>query len=107
MKRWIKWLVAAPVLVWIAAGAGRGQHGDGPGLERSAALGLAAKVRLRPVLMTTLAMIFGRAPLAFAPTDCYRDDLAQWFRRKFSGKAPAAGTDQPDDLRQDGSVRAV
>jgi HAE1 family hydrophobic/amphiphilic exporter-1 len=35
------------------------------GMERGAALLRAAEIRLRPILMTTLAMIFGMAPLAF------------------------------------------
>ena len=46
---------------------GDGTH-DAP-LGRTEALLLAAKVRLRPILMTTLAMVFGMIPLAFSVSE--------------------------------------
>ncbi len=55
----------AILLVDFAIRARSGIDG-GPTMNREEALLLAAKVRLRPIFMTTLAMVFGMVPLAFA-----------------------------------------
>jgi HAE1 family hydrophobic/amphiphilic exporter-1 len=55
----------AILLVDFAIRSREGENGAPP-MERSEALLHAAQVRLRPILMTTLAMIFGMVPLAFA-----------------------------------------
>ncbi len=63
----------AILLVDFANRARAGEHGDsgrgGTPLPVNEALLLAARVRLRPILMTTLAMVFGMVPLAFALTE--------------------------------------
>jgi HAE1 family hydrophobic/amphiphilic exporter-1 len=55
----------AILLVDFAIRSRAGDHGEPP-RGREDALLHAAQVRLRPILMTTLAMIFGMVPLAFA-----------------------------------------
>ena len=59
----------AILLIDFAIRSREGQHGNGidqAPMGREEALLHAAKVRLRPILMTTLAMVFGMVPLAFA-----------------------------------------
>ena len=55
----------AILLIDFAIRSRNGDHGEAP-MAREAALLHAARVRLRPILMTTLAMVFGMVPLAFA-----------------------------------------
>jgi HAE1 family hydrophobic/amphiphilic exporter-1 len=62
----------AILLVDFAIRAREGEHGhgvDNEPMDRETALLRAAHVRLRPILMTTLAMIFGMVPLAFAVSE--------------------------------------
>ncbi|MCV2348652.1 efflux RND transporter permease subunit [Paucibacter sp. Y2R2-4] len=59
----------AILLIDFAIRSRQGEHAHGVDAEpmgREQALLHAAKVRLRPILMTTLAMVFGMVPLAFA-----------------------------------------
>ena len=56
-------------------------------------------VKWAVVLLVVVLIVAGVLPVIY----CYMDDLAQWFKRKFSRKPPVAA----DDLRQEGEAHAV
>lgn len=94
MKRGIKW-GALRVVVLIAAGmmpqaVALTEGSKQQALMRQAVIG---------GVLTSLPLTLVVVPVTY----CCMDDLAQWFKRKFSGKSPVAG----DDLRQEGEAHAV
>ena len=56
-------------------------------------------VKWAVALLVVVLIAAGVMPVIY----CYMDDLAQWFKRKFSRKSPVAA----DDLRQEGEAHAV